>query len=104
MIWSDDAGEEVLKEDKFKYIYDLATLEEIDIRNQLTDYDCWQHVPSDIPTNERFLAPNTFKSQNIIDDIVQWTSVNKMKLNEEKSMYMIFSKLKENFSTRLTMH
>ena len=27
-----------------------------------------------------------------------------MKLNEEKSMYMIFSKLKENFSTRLTIN
>ena len=27
-----------------------------------------------------------------------------MKLNEEKSKYMLFSKLKKNFSTRLTIN
>ena len=104
IIGSDDAGDKVPEEDKFKYIDDLATLEEIIIKNKLTDYDCWQHVPSDIPTNQRFLTPTTFKSQGIIDDIAQWTSENKMKLNEEKSKYMLFSKLREPFSTRLTIN
>ena len=69
IIGRDDAGNKVPEEDKLKYTEYLAASEEIWIRNQLTEYDCWQHVSSDISTNQRFLAPNTFKSQSIIDDI-----------------------------------
>ena len=103
IIGSDDAGEEVPEEDKYKYVDDLATLDAVDTRDKLTEYDYWQHVPSDIASGERYLAAELFKSQIINDQLAFWTVENKMKLNVIKSKYMIFSRSKENFSTRLTI-
>ena len=100
-IGSDDATEHVEKQDKFQYIDDVITLEEVNMEIKLTDYDYWKHVPSDIATEERFLAPNTFNSQNII--ISLWTKENKAKLNVGKSKYLIFSKSEEQFATRLSV-
>ena len=52
---------------------------------------------------ERFLSPETFKSQGITNDLASWTKENRMKLNALKSKYMIISRSKEKFPTRLTM-
>ena len=60
IIGSDNAGEDVPSEDKFKYIYDLATLEALNIQNKLIHYKYLKHVPSDIPTKQRFLLADTF--------------------------------------------
>ena len=103
IIGSDDAAEEVPDEDKFKYVDDLATLDSVNTKEHLINYDFWKHVPSDIGTDERFLPPNTFKSQNINDDIVAWTHNNSMVLNKSKSKYMVFSRKNENFATRLKL-
>ena len=98
------AGEDVPSEDKFKYIDDLATLEAVKIQNKLIHYEYLKHVPSDIPTEQGFLPADTFKSQHIIDDIVTWTTNNKMKLNVAKTKYMVLSRSHEEFSTRLTIN
>lgn len=103
IIGSDDAVEDIEEDDKYQYIDDIITLEEVNLQNKLTDYDCWSHVPSDISVQEKFLAPHTFESQNIINNIALWTTENKAKLNVSKSKYMIFSKSKEEFTTRLSV-
>ena len=103
IIGSDDAAEEVDDENKFKYVDDLATLDAVNIKEHLTQYDFWQYVPSDIARDEKYLPPETFKSQTINDQIVKWTKDNKMVLNKSKSKYMVFSKNKERFATRLNL-
>ena len=104
IIGSDDVAEQVPEEDKYKYIDDLAVLDAVNIKVNLREYDFLHHVPSDIPPEQRFLAPSTFKSQGINDQVSEWTIANKMKINEGKSKYIIFSRSKEDFATRLTMN
>ena len=104
IIGSDDVAAVIEEEDKFKYIDDLAVLDAIDVKGKLKDYDVWQHVPSDIATEERFLAASAGKSQDINNSIAAWTLSNKMKINEDKSKYMVLSKSKEKFATRLTIN
>ena len=104
IIGSDDVAEQVPEEDKYKYIDDLAVLDAVNIIVNLREYDFLHHVPSDIPPEQRFLAPSTFKSQGINDQVSEWTIANKMKINEGKSKYIIFSRSKEDFATRLTMN
>ena len=103
IISSDDAAEEIPDEDKFKYIDDLSAVDEI-TASKLKDYDVFSHVPSDVATGQKFLAASTFKTQDYNDSISQWTSNNKMVLNEDKSNYMVISKSKEPFSTRLYLN
>ena len=97
-------SEEVPEDDKYKYIDDLAVLDAVKTSDKLIEYDVWQHVPSDIATNEKFLAPSTFKSQTTNDLIQTWTTSNKMKINESKSKYIVFSRAKEKFATILTIN
>ena len=42
--------------------------------------------------------------QTTLDNLVQWTENNKMKINEQKSSFMIFSRSKTDFKTRLSMN
>ena len=83
IIGCDDVAADIEEEDKFKYIDDLAVLDAIDVKGKLKDYDVWQHVPSDIATEEKFLAASAGKSQDINNSIAAWTLSNKMKINEE---------------------
>ena len=63
-----------------------------------------QHVPSDIGADEKYLPPESFATQNHLNYISNWTKENKMKLNEAKSNYLVFSRSKESFNTRLTIN
>ena len=104
IIGSYDCAESVPDEDKYKYIDDLSIVEDIQTEGKLIDYDVWQHVPSDVATNEKFLPTNTYKTQEINDEISAWTNTNEMKLNEKKSNYVVFTKSKEHFATRLNLN
>ena len=104
IIGSDDVADDLPEDDKYKYIDDLTVLYAVKTCDKLVDYDVWQHVPSDITTGEKFLAPNTFKSQTTNNTIQTWTAQNKMEINESKSKYIVFSKSKEKFATRLTIN
>ena len=42
--------------------------------------------------------------QDKLNTIATWTEENLMKLNEEKSNYIIFSKAREEFAARLTLN
>ena len=104
IIGSDDVVEEVEEEDKFKYVDDLSVAEALQNRDNLSEYDFVQHVASDIAIHQKFLAPDTLKTQNTNKSISTWTEDNIMKLNETKSNYLIVSKLKEDFVTRLSLN
>jgi hypothetical protein len=103
IIASNDVVQDIPNDDKFKYIDDLSIVEEVRHKPNLMEYDVLQHVPSDVATGQRFLPHSTFKTQDINNQITQWTEQNKMKLNSEKSNYMVVSSSKENFATRLTL-
>ena len=87
----------------FKYIDDLSAVYKV-TTDQLQDYDALSHVSSDVATGQKFLAPNTFKTQEYNNSISKWTTHNKMVLNEDKSNYMVFSKLREPFATRIFLN
>ena len=52
----------------------------------------------------KYLPSDTYNTQSHINQISTWTSENLMKLNETKCNYMIFSRTKENFATRLNVN
>ena len=104
IIGSDDVAHEVQEEDKFKYIDDLAVIEAVKARDKLEEYDLWNHVPSDIAIDEKFLPPDSINSQSINDSVATWTRTNLMKLNENKSKYMVLTKSKDRFATRLSVN
>ena len=103
---SNDSGNTVPDEDRFKFIDDLSLLEIINLLAcGLFTYDTTQHVPSDIPIDGKFLANQSCKSQQILDDIAVWTESNKMKLNEAKTKFMVFNQTKKSqFSIRLNLN
>ena len=59
-------------------------------KGKLNKYYVWQHVPSDIATGDILLQPNTWKTQEIYNEISTWTNKNKIKLNGNISHYIIF--------------
>ena len=70
----------------------------------LTEYNFKQQVASDIGIGQKFLDPKSCKMQDNLDTIAKWTDDNLMKLNEEKSNYIIFTKAREQFAARLTLN
>ena len=70
----------------------------------LSEYKFQSHIASDIAIDQLYLPPQSFKTQEHIDTISDWTRKNLMKLNAAKSKYMIFSRAKDKFTTRLQMN
>ena len=70
----------------------------------LTDYNFFEHVASDIGIDQQFLPADTYQTQEQLNFISNWTNENLMKLNEAKCKYMVFSRAKEDFATRLTIN
>ena len=63
-----------------------------------------EHVPSDVGINQKYLPVNCFDLQNKLDDISDWTKENLMALNESKSFYIVYSRSRQEFSTRLNLN
>ena len=105
IISNDDcAKEEIQNEDRFKYYDDLNLLEFLILSEKLIQYDFNSHVASDIGVDQLYLPSNDYKMQNYLNYISEWTKDNLMLLNEKKSCYIIFSRSKSEFSTRLTLN
>ena len=104
IVQSNDNTTMVSPEDRFKYIDDLSILHLVLLAGLLKDYNFTEHVASDIGTDEKFLPPETFPTQDTLDSVSSWTQKNLMKMNEKKSNYMIFSRSQEKFSTRLALN
>ena len=70
----------------------------------LLEYDFKQHVASDIGIDQLYLPASSFNTQTSLDYIAKWTTDNLMKLNVSKCNYMIFSRSKSDFATRLSIN
>ena len=61
-------------------------------------------MPSDIRIDSFFLDSKNIRSQKHLDKIQEWTENKLMKLNTQKSNYMIFNFAKKlKFNTRLSL-
>ena len=68
----------------------------------ICEYNFWNHVASDIGTNQLFVPGENLQAQTTMNNIQEWTDRNKMKLNKEKTKLMIFNQtIKYQFSTRI---
>ena len=103
---SNNNTDNINKNLKYKYIDDLSILEVINlILAGISSYDVKQQVPSDIKVGNKFIHSSDLKSQSYINEITNWTKEHQMKLNCQKSNYMIFNFSNEyQFNTRLYMN
>ena len=92
-------------DEKYKFIDDLSILEILNLISiALSTYNFQNHVASDIGTENKYLSPHSSKSQGYLDQIAEWTTKQEMKLNCEKTKYMIFNPSKKyQFNTRLKL-
>ena len=93
------------EDEKFKFIDDLSILEILNLISiTLTNYNYQNQVASDIGIEHKYLEPNCLKSQDHLDKIADWTTKQEMKLNSDKTKYMIFNlSRKYQFTTRLSL-
>ena len=91
-------------EDKFKFIDDLSFLDIINLIVQgITSYNFKSHVASDVGIHNQFLPSQNSTSQLSLDRINKWTEDHLMKLNSEKSQYMIFN-YTENYQFNMRLN
>ena len=90
-------------ESKFKYIDDLSVLEVLNmVLCGISSYNSKQQVPSDIGISNHYINNGNFKTQDYLTQISKWTTQKQMKLNCQKSNYMIFNFTRNfQFNTRL---
>ena len=100
---NNSCGQFLPTEDRYKFIDDLSLLEIINLINiGLVTYDFKQHVSDSIKVGNKYLPPSNIKSQQNLQEIEKWTQEKKMKLNTNKSKYMVINFTnKYQFSTRL---
>ena len=100
---SNDNANHVQENMRFKFVDDLSTLEKLNLISVgLSSYNFKFHVASDIEIGNQFLPEKSFKGQESLDQLVEWTNVNRSKLNVKKSNYMIFNFTREyQFNCRL---
>ena len=93
-------------DEKFKFIDDLTFLEIINlIMKGLCSYNVKAHVPSDVHTENQILPAENFRSQEYLNKINSWTENHLMKLNPDKSQFMIFNYTNiYQFNTRLSIN
>ena len=101
---SNDNADSVPPKDRFKYVDDLSILQLICFSGLLLEYNFVNHVASDIGVDQLYLPANSYTTQNSLDEISNWTKDNLMKLNVAKCNFMIFTRSKTQFSTRLEIN
>ena len=93
----------VEQEDRYKYCDDLTMLELVMFGNILTECNFFNHVASDIAIGQRFLPTQELLTKSNLDKISLWAENNLMQLNKSKTNYLIFSRTREEYATRLTI-
>ena len=104
IVASDDSAYHVPLEDRFKFCDDVSILEVVMLGDVLTEYDCTQHVPSDVGVDQLFLDPQQCRTPENLATIATWTKENLMQLNEAKSEYQIFTRSHQSFATRFSIN
>ena len=70
----------------------------------LSKYNATRQVPSDIATDNSYLPPQNFKTQQNLDRINNWTESQQMLLNRSKTKYLLVNFCSSlQFQTRLTL-
>ena len=103
-VQSNDNADCVDPDKRFKYVDDLSILELLLLAGLVSEYNFKQQVASDIGIEELFVDPDNTKTQDHLNRIAEWTDQNKMKLNENKTKYMVFSRSDTEVATRLTLN
>ena len=100
---SNNNADMVEPEDRFKFVDDLTVLEIIDLLiTEISTYNIKEHVPSDIPTHNKYIKKENLQSQTNLSLINNWTKAKKMRLNMKKTKVMIFNFTRNHqFTTRL---
>ena len=102
---SNDNSNFVPSSEKFKFIDDLSILELICLLSQgLASFYNKHSVPSDISIGGSYLPPENTKTQIYLKNLSNWTKKKEMKLNVEKTKYMIINLTRNHqFQTRLNL-
>ena len=103
IVQSNDNASSVPPEDRFKYIDDLSILQLVFLSGLLKQYNFQDHVASDIAVEEKFISPDNLATQEHLQKISEWTKDSKMKLNEGKCNFILFSRSSDLFTTRLSI-
>ena len=94
---SNDNANMVDEEDRYKFVDDLTIREIINLLTvEITSYDLYSHVPSDIPTHNNFIRREKLTSQKNLSLINLWTKKKKMILNQKKNQKYDFQLFKES--------
>ena len=104
LVQSNDNADCVSQADRFKYVDDLSILEIISLAGLLEEYNFYEHVASDVGCDQLYLPPDTFSTQGNLNSISEWTDRNLMKVNTDKSEYIMFTRAKAEFVTRLNIN
>ena len=104
LVQTNNNADCVNSDDRFKYIDDLSILQIVCLAGLVQQYNFFEHVPSDVGTDQVYLPPETFKTQEHLNEISRWTNANLMELNASKSNYMVFTRTRTDFMTRLTLN
>ena len=99
---SNDNADCVEEDDRYKFCDDLSILELLMLGDMLTEYNFLEHVASDVGVDQRFLP--TEGTQTNLEKIALWTEDNLMRLKESKTTYIIFTRSKQDFATRITVN
>jgi hypothetical protein len=94
----------VPEEDQYKYCDDLSILELVLVGEILTEYNFKEHVASDVGIDQKFLPPQQLRMQQHLNSVAEWTDNNLMRLNEDKTNYLVFTRARQQFATRLTVN
>ena len=102
-VQSNDNADCVEPDRRFKFVDDLSVLELVMLSSLLTEYNFKHHVASDIGVDEQYVSASNLETQSILNNISEWTDQNLMKMNSDKTKYMVFSRSEKEFATRLTV-
>ena len=102
---SNDNTDFLDEDEKFKYIDDLSMLEVVNLVSiGIANYNFKAHVAADIGIGNKYLPQENINSQGYIKSIEHWTDQKEMKLNVDKSKYMIINFTKNyQVNTRIYM-
>ena len=103
-VQSNDNADSVDPDLRFKYVDDLSVLELVMLAGLVSEFNFKQQVASDIGIDELYVAGENLTTQETLNNIAEWTDINKMKLNEDKTNYMVFSRSEIEFVTRLYLN
>ena len=104
LVGSFDVANDVSNEDKLRYFDDLFMTELVLLASVLQEYNVLEQIPNDIGISQLYLNPDSYQMQKRLNNISKWSHENKVKLNEMKSKYIIFSRSKSDFATRLKLN